>query len=1496
MSADIDFKELKAGVRSALQSGDWAGGAGLMKEWCRQRPRDSKAWYYAAYFNMKMGRLSEAEVQAEKALHHDPDNPEAIKLLDFIHKQITLRRKKLSAESDRLWPRGTLVEGRYEVRGSKRGGMGEVYFAFDRELDHMVAVKAPLLSILEDPGKKSRFYREAEAWMGLGMHPNICSAYYLQEISGIPWLFIEYIGGGTLETWIENRDLSFRERLDIAIQIASGMNHTHTFAWRDDFGVKHQGLVHRDLKPANILLNRLGGAKVTDFGLVGLATGDGTSEDAEDLKDLLQKEKSKESDDVDWEISSDVRWETITVAGRALGTPPYMAPEQWRSAHVAGFSADIYAFGCILYDLFCGRRPFVLDEKHKDAMPIHRMYMWEKMHSQEPPPDPRSLAPGLPPPLADLMLHCLAKAPNERPESFESVRRRLKSIFEGHESESYPRPEPRPTRLLADSLNNQGASFLTIGQTGRAENALKEALTVDPHHIEATFNLAMHQWRKNDITHEEVYRRMEDVGRSHTARWRHKQLLGKMYLYFGDYPKAAANLRQAAKTGGTNVRVFKDLGLALSAELGAGTDPASWREVEDCFRRVMEQGYEDPVVITGRSLAILRLGRMDEAHAFYTRGIGPYPDEPFSLEHAIHRYLPGQEVIATILHNGWVNCLDFSRDGRNIFCGGENRISSWTIRKATITVETADPTLPDSVAPKEAADPWDVYPETRFRETLLKLSDITAIGIHPLGNTVLLGGPDGGVRQWDMAKQTVVRTLQGHTAEVRAIAFSPDGQYAVTSGADTELRLWELEGGRQLERFIGHEAPITAVRFSPDAQLVLSGSTDRTLRLWNSYDGIGLYVFQGHEDRITDVVISRDGRFAASASWDRTVRIWDLKDKTCRRTIDGHEGRVLAAVFSSDGRKVISGAQDRMIRVWDVESGRLDKAIRLDNRPEMLAISPNSQLLAYSQANAVPPNTKLLGIMDFRSRERYRLSPLVTIPISLSKADKRESEFQSNLLEARKHLERENFQETAQFIIRARSTAGYERDDEALDIWSALVNRFPYLGLRTAWEAAAFVGHTEPVTGADSTPDGGRIVSAGADHTLRIWDVESERCLQALEGHTDRVNAVKVHGNGSLAVSVSDDKTLRLWDLETGTCLRSLLEHTDGVTAVAISPDERYALTGGRDHTVGIWELRSRMRIKTLTAHTDEVTAVAFSPDGLWALSGSRDRTVRVWDLGKGQCERVLTGHKKPVTAVLFSPDGRYFLSACEDQLVRKWEFEKDELPEVLGGHSDAVTSLAFSPDSRYLATGSRDRTIRLWDLLEHKCISTFEGHGAAITSLTLSRDRQRLVSTGEDNTVRLWKLDWEPDVRETAPWDEGARPYLDIFLTLRTPYAAGGLARRGRPQWDAEDFQALLTDLAHRGFGWLTPRGVRKELKRMTRDRKRWFSFSEVLEEAPDAIRGLFAPLGVLRLPLLILYKLLPATLMGVLMLQNDFFDLHPAAAALIEIFLLLIMFLKKR
>ena len=214
------------------------------------------------------------------------------------------------------------------------GGMGEVYRAWDTKLDRDVAIKVLPEAIALDAARLARFEREAKTLASLN-HPNIAQVFGLEHANGAHAIVMELVEGEDLSAAIARGRMPLADALPIAKQIADALEAAH-----------EQGIVHRDLKPANIKVRPDGTVKVLDFGLakaIEPASAQGAS--------AGQAHAS---------ISPTIAAPAMTEAGIILGTAAYMSPEQARGKTVDK-RADIWAFGCVLYEMLTGRTAFAGD-------------------------------------------------------------------------------------------------------------------------------------------------------------------------------------------------------------------------------------------------------------------------------------------------------------------------------------------------------------------------------------------------------------------------------------------------------------------------------------------------------------------------------------------------------------------------------------------------------------------------------------------------------------------------------------------------------------------------------------------------------------------------------------------------------------------------------------------------------------------------------------------------------------------------------------------------------------------------------------------------------------------------------------------------------------------------------------------------------------------------------------------------------------------------------
>jgi len=221
---------------------------------------------------------------------------------------------------------GTRI-GPYEVISIVgEGGMGQVFRARDTKLKREVALKVLPDSVANDSDRLARFTREAQTLASLN-HPNIAHIHGLEESGGVSALVMELVEGEDLSQRLARGAIPVDEAVPIARQIAEALEAAHD-----------SGVVHRDLKPANIKLRPDGTAKVLDFGLAKVLEPVGVSAGT-------------------MMVSPTITSPAMTQMGLILGTAAYMSPEQAKG-RTADTRSDVWAFGCVLYEMLAGRRPF----------------------------------------------------------------------------------------------------------------------------------------------------------------------------------------------------------------------------------------------------------------------------------------------------------------------------------------------------------------------------------------------------------------------------------------------------------------------------------------------------------------------------------------------------------------------------------------------------------------------------------------------------------------------------------------------------------------------------------------------------------------------------------------------------------------------------------------------------------------------------------------------------------------------------------------------------------------------------------------------------------------------------------------------------------------------------------------------------------------------------------------------------------------------------------
>ena len=264
--------------------------------------------------------------------------------------------------------------GRFKVEAVLgRGGMGEVYKAFDPTLQRIVAVKTVRPDI-DRPEYLDRLMREAQACARLS-HPHIVTVYEAGQIDGIVYIAMEYLQGQNLSQVLERNDLSFEAKIRILQQVLEALHHAHGL-----------DVVHRDIKPSNIHIQSDGSVKLVDFGLARMLEAD-----------------------------------TLTASGNVLGTPHYASPEQLKGEEIDR-RTDIYSTGVMAYEMLSGRRPFEPDNSSISSIIL-------KVIQQPAEPMNTDMSRMLPE-IESIVSRAMSKAPTDRFQSADEMRQALADFLD----------------------------------------------------------------------------------------------------------------------------------------------------------------------------------------------------------------------------------------------------------------------------------------------------------------------------------------------------------------------------------------------------------------------------------------------------------------------------------------------------------------------------------------------------------------------------------------------------------------------------------------------------------------------------------------------------------------------------------------------------------------------------------------------------------------------------------------------------------------------------------------------------------------------------------------------------------------------------------------------------------------------------------------------------------------------------------------------------------
>lgn len=544
------------------------------------------------------------------------------------------------------------------------------------------------------------------------------------------------------------------------------------------------------------------------------------------------------------------------------------------------------------------------------------------------------------------------------------------------------------------------------------------------------------------------------------------------------------------------------------------------------------------------------------------------------------------------------------------------------------------------------------------------------------GRFLASGHTNRQVLLWDVTQGRLLHALAEPIDAVWFLLFSPTAEILAVSSADGTVRLWDVQTGALKLVLQAHRIAIPTLAFSPDGQMLASGDVDGTICLWRiteDFQTVLLATLHDHTDEVHNLAFDASGTLLASGSHDNTVRLWRVSTAAgihLLHKLQGHALAIRALAISPDGTLLASGGEDTYVRLWDIQTGQLlHTFFDLGYPSAALVFSQDGRRLASAAREQI--------VFLWEVATRQRLNSLQAY---------------SNQVYA------------ARFSPDGRWLAAGGLDG-ALHLWTITSHHIDNTLLVVPTQSLR--GHTRSLYAVAVAPDATvthpRVATAGADQTIRLWDIAGHRTLAVLAGHTDKVEAIDFSPDGQSLVSASRDKCVNLWDVACGQVCHTFQGHTDRVLSCAFSPTGRLVASGGADRTVRLWDAQQGTALYTLQGHQNTVRAVIFSRDGQLLISSSYDHTLRFWDTQTGQQIGTVATWGTSLLSIDYHPQLAVLALGANDHMVRLWALGQrpgeGRLLAILHGHTNSVFSVQFSPDGHWLVSAGADETIRLWHI-----------------------------------------------------------------------------------------------------------------------------------------------------------------------------------------------------
>lgn len=1127
------------------------------------------------------------------------------------------------------------------------GNLGEVYSAYDSELNRNVVAKYIRPELTGESLSEALFHLEGEV-TGALEHPGIVPVYGLgKDCENRMFYAMRHIHGRKLTRVIaEYQGISHSDSGRKQEALVGLLQNFQAACLTIEYAHK-KGVLHCDIKPDNIMVGDYGEVFVVDWGLV-VVNGDPTNNaEANRFSDLPYEVITPYIPSV--KASEGLHEKQGGIRRSIGGTPAYMAPEQLKATihddvALMETSSDIYALGSTLYQILTGSAPHLPLKGNQETIEgFYARILRGKF------PAPRSLNPAIDKGLEAIVLKAMNLEPAKRYESPRKMEEDVRRWIADEPVHAFSEPAMDSARrwvrknrvivgaclflLVLTTLGAMGFGFTTshynqeLGRSEKQAQLNARQAIQEKERAEANEKLTLEQ--KNNLQ-ASVY--FNEIVRAQ-IEWNGLQ------SYFAPYRLAAL--------------------------------PFARRDWEHDYLFTLQN--KNLFDFKGNNGGASSICFSPDGKRVASAGFSPLVGDKI-LDFKIWDVTSGEEVFSINFPEHRATGICFNPDGKSIavVSAKHNRSREGSMLRII-----------------DVASGKEIFSHSEDAITLQK------INFSPKGDYFAISSNDKIIRIWDAQNFKVTQTLAGHSEAIENIAFSPDGKRLLSSSYNNPWKVWDIVSGKEILVPPVNKVGAYNACLSPDGRFIAANNPSGVL-LIDATSGAELHKFKGHLGVIRCLAFSPDGRWIASGGQDNLVKIWDVNSASEIRTIKGFKTFITSIAFSPDGRKLLLGKDsfrgENSLALFDLcgeENGRTF----VNKHPfefKGACFSPDGKILVTGGSNDLLDSWEVASGKKIQNLARHpgtincvNFSPDGKLVVSCSGTSIRPEKDRSCTIQVIDYATKKILH-TLRNHTNIITEVSFSRDGARIlsSSWDGTLKIWDVVSGKEVLTINAGLGE---VNVARFCPESRIIASAAGGVSKTIYD---------------ELGRIKIAGMKDL---INPGGDIKLWNAFTGEPIRTMVGHTTKVLSLAFSPTGNWIASCGLDKSIRLWDVVSGREILTFKnnspANNDIPNSLAFSPNGKRIVVGYSNSILKLWDTTTGEeviSPKIELGDIKKVE---FSPDGKNII--CLGNFIKLLDgtFKMDSQRVMSADVDPLLVGASISADGRNIFGTNTQGVAKIWDV-----------------------------------------------------------------------------------------------------------------------------------------------------------------------------------------------------